>query len=228
MSDKNFVAFGDAETILTGFATDIKAKQPKTLETPITIEGVQKTTVESALQGLVGSVADGKALVASAITNKGVSTSANASFSTMANNINAIPAQKNLQWMQPFEVSSSSNPVSVRIEDAKSNPTSPYLDYTKDIDFYISYDKNLNNYPNFEITKVQFIQSSTTLNLTITHVTPNFCLSFGHDSVRYPDTIKVTLPANTAVTSGGYPCYLQLTRKTAHTNTFMGIIFVYQ
>lgn len=110
MSDKNFVAYGDAETVLTGFATDIKAKQPKTLETPITIEGVQKTTVESALQGLVGSVADGKALVASAITNKGVQTASNATFQTMANNIGQIPGIPSCSiYVDKFTIGGASN-----------------------------------------------------------------------------------------------------------------------
>ena len=92
MSDKNFMAYGDAETVLTGFATDIKAKQPKTLETPLTIEGQQQTTVEGALGALVGSVADGKTSIASAITSKGVQTASNATFDQMATNVGQIPS----------------------------------------------------------------------------------------------------------------------------------------
>ena len=76
---------------------EIDTKQPKTLETPITIEGQTKTTVETALQGLVGSVADGKTLVASAITAKGVQTASTDSFGTMANNIGQIQTNPTLQ-----------------------------------------------------------------------------------------------------------------------------------
>lgn len=76
---------------------EIDTKQPKTLDTPITIEGQTKTTVESALQGLVGSVVDGKTSIASAVTAKGVATSATDSFSTMASNIGQIQTNPNLQ-----------------------------------------------------------------------------------------------------------------------------------
>ncbi len=46
--------------------------------------------VNGAVDQLKKSVADGKALIASAITSKGVSTAASASFATMANNIKGI------------------------------------------------------------------------------------------------------------------------------------------
>ena len=44
--------------------------------------------INSNIEALKKSVADGKALIASAITNKGVSTSADATFQQMANSIN--------------------------------------------------------------------------------------------------------------------------------------------
>jgi putative uncharacterized protein (fragment) len=49
------------------------------------------TTVEAALTELKTSVSNGKSAVASAITDKGVSTSATAEFATMATNIRSIP-----------------------------------------------------------------------------------------------------------------------------------------
>ena len=48
----------------------------------------------SDLNSLKTSVSSGKQLVASAVTGKGVQTAANASFQTIANNINAIPGAK--------------------------------------------------------------------------------------------------------------------------------------
>ena len=48
----------------------------------------------SELNSLKSSVSSGKSLVASAVTGKGVSTAADASFQTIANNINAIPGMK--------------------------------------------------------------------------------------------------------------------------------------
>ena len=86
-----------AQSLQNQIDTLDSGKQPKTLETPITIEGQQKTTVETALQGLVGSVADGKTSIASAITAKGVQTASTDSFSTMANNISQIQTNPNLQ-----------------------------------------------------------------------------------------------------------------------------------
>lgn len=49
-----------------------------------------ESRIKDAFDELGGSVADGKALIASAITSKGVSTAASASFATMANNIKKI------------------------------------------------------------------------------------------------------------------------------------------
>lgn len=49
-----------------------------------------ESRIKDAFDELGGSVADGKALIASAITSKGVSTAASASFATMASNINKI------------------------------------------------------------------------------------------------------------------------------------------
>lgn len=48
------------------------------------------TEINSAMDQLKKSVADGKALIASAITSKGVSTASGAEFGTMANNIKGI------------------------------------------------------------------------------------------------------------------------------------------
>lgn len=49
-----------------------------------------KSTLVAAINELFTSVSDGKAMVAAAITDMGVSTAANASFSTMANNIREL------------------------------------------------------------------------------------------------------------------------------------------
>ncbi len=61
-------------------------------EPPLTAGDIEykEGTVESALEGLFTSVSDGKALVASAITDKGVETPPDATFSQMAENIGAI------------------------------------------------------------------------------------------------------------------------------------------
>ena len=52
----------------------------------------------SELNSLKSSVSSGKSLVASAVTGKGVSTAADASFQTIANNINAIQSPPNSSW----------------------------------------------------------------------------------------------------------------------------------
>ena len=61
-------------------------------ELPLTAGDIEykEGTVETALEGLFTSVSDGKALVASAITDKGVETPSDATFSQMAGNIRAI------------------------------------------------------------------------------------------------------------------------------------------
>ena len=51
----------------------------------------QVTSLQSEINSLKTSVSSGKAAIASAVTGKGVQTAADASFQTMANNINAIP-----------------------------------------------------------------------------------------------------------------------------------------
>ena len=55
------------------------------------IPDVSGFATTSELNSLKSSVSNGKSLIASAITGKGVSTDAGASFQTMANNIGAIP-----------------------------------------------------------------------------------------------------------------------------------------
>ena len=50
----------------------------------------QVTSLQSELDSLKSSVSEGKALVAAAVTGKGVSTAADATFQQIANNINAI------------------------------------------------------------------------------------------------------------------------------------------
>ena len=51
----------------------------------------QVTNLVNEINSLKTSVSSGKAAIASAVTGKGVQTAADASFQTMANNINAIP-----------------------------------------------------------------------------------------------------------------------------------------
>lgn len=57
---------------------------------------------QSDVNSLKSSVSSGKAQIASAITDKGVSTSSTASFSTMANNIRAIPSITSIEsaWLE--------------------------------------------------------------------------------------------------------------------------------
>ena len=49
-------------------------------------------TIKERIDGVTENVTDGKQDIASAITDKGVSTSSSATFSTMADNIRAIEA----------------------------------------------------------------------------------------------------------------------------------------
>lgn len=57
-----------------------------------TTSGMTATDVQDAIDEVFTSVSDGKELIADAITDKGVTTSATDSFSTMADNIAAIPS----------------------------------------------------------------------------------------------------------------------------------------
>lgn len=52
---------------------------------------ITSNNVQGAIDQLFTSVSNGKSLIAEAITDKGVSTASNATFQTMANNINNIP-----------------------------------------------------------------------------------------------------------------------------------------
>ena len=61
----------------------------------VDLSGYAKTTE---LNSLKSSVSSGKSLIASAVTGKGVSTAADASFQTIANNINAIQSPPNSSW----------------------------------------------------------------------------------------------------------------------------------
>ena len=53
------------------------------------------SNVETEISSLKSSVSSGKAAIASAVTDKGVSTAADATFSTMATNIRNIPVYTN-------------------------------------------------------------------------------------------------------------------------------------
>ncbi len=68
----------------------LDARQGKILQEGVEEIRVEVTEVNSVVDQLKKSVADGKALIASAITGKGVSTAADAAFGTMANNIKGI------------------------------------------------------------------------------------------------------------------------------------------
>ena len=61
---------------------------PKTLSTQVIM--ADSTTLEATITSLKTSVSEGKSAIASAITNKGVSTASTATFSTMATNIGKI------------------------------------------------------------------------------------------------------------------------------------------
>lgn len=63
----------------------------KTDATVISLSPTDETLLSDEISSLKTSVSNGKSAVASAITDKGVSTSATASFNTMANNIRSIP-----------------------------------------------------------------------------------------------------------------------------------------
>lgn len=54
------------------------------------IKMADNTTIEASMTSLKTSVSEGKALIAAAVTDKGVSTAADATFATMANNITSI------------------------------------------------------------------------------------------------------------------------------------------
>lgn len=71
------------------------SSQIKDIENELGTETLNTTSqnLKSAINEVFQSVSNGKALVASAITDKGVSTSSSDSFSTMATNIRSIPNQ---------------------------------------------------------------------------------------------------------------------------------------
>ena len=67
-----------------------KILAPKTLASCVYDENGE--TVEARLNEVFQSVSNGKSLIASAITDKGITTAADATFQTMANNIGKISA----------------------------------------------------------------------------------------------------------------------------------------
>ena len=84
-------------TQVTYEGTTVKlALDSKQSSTDNNLETTDKTIV-GAINELVGSVADGKASIASAITDKGVPTASDATFDTMATNIGQIETDPNLQ-----------------------------------------------------------------------------------------------------------------------------------
>lgn len=129
------------------------------------------TNVQQAIDQLFTSVSNGKAQIASAITDKGVSTSASDSFAQMATNIGLI---KNAQ---SFE---GSGIITSRISDLKDTP------------FIITYsDINLTFIPD-----ILFIEISPTLPATtgiilniILNYEDNFYYSFNTDF--YSNNLKV-------------------------------------
>ena len=58
----------------------------------------QNKTVNNALDELYSEAVTGKELVAAAISNKGITTTSNDTYETMANNINSIEANNNLEF----------------------------------------------------------------------------------------------------------------------------------
>ena len=63
----------------------------------------QNKTVSNALDELYSSVITGKKVIAAAITSKGVSTTSNDTFETMANNINHIETN-NISYLGKFKI----------------------------------------------------------------------------------------------------------------------------
>lgn len=83
-------------------------------------KGSYATTAQ--LDELKTSVSNGKSLIASAITDKGVSTASNATFQTMANNI------RNINQNAPILLYTNPN-VSSGMENYKTNITLPSVNY---------------------------------------------------------------------------------------------------
>ena len=114
----------------------------------------QVTNLQNEINSLKTSVSNGKSAVASAITDKGVSTSATATFDTMASNIRAISSLK-----------SETRVVEHKIQ--WPNQTNPYrVDITFDYSPLIL----LVNYPNVEqeMGCVNFfLQQGTQLNILV-------------------------------------------------------------
>ena len=77
---------GATDVDLSSYATKAEVGNLNNLPT------TDKSSIVSAISETFTSVSNGKSLVASAITDKGVSTSSDATFSEMAQNIEAIPA----------------------------------------------------------------------------------------------------------------------------------------
>ncbi len=75
----------------------LDARQGKILQEGMEEIRIEVTEVNSIVDQLKKSVADGKALIASAITSKGVSTTAGAEFGTMANNIKGISTTPHIE-----------------------------------------------------------------------------------------------------------------------------------
>lgn len=93
--------FGDGSTAWNSLpyaVEDVSVVQNLDVESTTKVPSV--SAVKSAIDELGESVAEGKALIASAITNKGVTTASNATFETMASNINGISSSNDIQIKQ--------------------------------------------------------------------------------------------------------------------------------
>lgn len=133
-------------------------------------------TLNGNVNNLFQSVSNGKAQVAEAITDKGVSTSANDSFSTMANNIRAIPSSSGGggEGGEGGEIPSGY----FNTSDATATPydilqgKSAYVGTGK-IDGILKINESTGE-PSYDIGAVEKIYSSDTNKLVLERLSPTF------------------------------------------------------
>lgn len=104
-----------------------------------TTSGMTADDVQDAIDEVFQSVSSGKTLIAGAITDKGVTTSATDSFATMAANIASIPTGGNAEFYSITTADNGGTGASLRVirvkdGDVKVNRNLKYTDGTLEVD----------------------------------------------------------------------------------------------
>lgn len=138
---------------------------------------ITSNTVQGAIDQLFTSVSNGKISIASAITDKGVSTSSSDSFSTMSSNIRNIPSGNIEVTESNFAIQSISS--SISSDKLSVSVTIPSDIDLKKIDFISFYESN------FDIIQLNSKLTENNCYLVNAHAVYPFCLNSSKKAYCY-------------------------------------------